>query len=95
MLYVMLIGQLPLREVLRSKAAQCGIRLQASRDVMCVSFFFFFKNPISFWWLGWRARQHFLPLGQKSINCNLARASSAHTVGWQVVPGGRGQPGCL
>lgn len=43
MLYVMLIGQFPLREVLRSKAAQRGIRLQASRDVMCVSFFFFFK----------------------------------------------------
>lgn len=36
MLYIMLIGRLLLREVLNSKAAQCGIRLQVSRNVMCV-----------------------------------------------------------
>lgn len=36
MLHIMLIGQLPLREMLNSKTAQCEIRSQVSRNVMRV-----------------------------------------------------------
>lgn len=36
MLHIMLIGQLPLREMLNSTAAQREIRLQVSRNVTCV-----------------------------------------------------------
>lgn len=40
----MLIGQLPLRETLNSKTAQCEIRLQVSRSITCV---FIKKNNLS------------------------------------------------